>query len=283
MFKTTLTILMLLAVVPVASATDPVVSKQGPWVIVESDNFHVCAIKPESEVTWLADACESVRKQLTDRWLGEKKTTLWQPKCHVVLHPTAESYLREVGPGQMTAGSSLIELEADRVVKRQIDLREDHKDGYYDALAHEMTHVIVADRFTSRQIPRWADEGMAVLADSLPKQTLHLGDLRRARHQQASFRVAELFSLEDYPGAARQAAFYGQSASVAQFLVNRGTPEQFVRFVEQATNGGYDAALRSCYDIDGVHGLERLWNRHLDSPSGLLVSSDSTRVVWPKN
>ena len=57
------------------------------------------------------------------------------------------------------------------------------------ALPHELTHLILADRFSPRQVPRWSDEGMAVLADPAEKQRLHLRDLRQAL---ADARVPEL-------------------------------------------------------------------------------------------
>ena len=132
------------------------------------------------------------------------KTAAWEPKCYIVLHPTAESYLREVGEGQMTAGSSLIEFAGNRLVTRRVDLRADHPDGYLGALAHELTHVVVADRFVERQIPRWADEGMAVLADTQGKQDLHHADLGVARANRTTFRLVELMQLENYPDASRQ-------------------------------------------------------------------------------
>ena len=36
-------------------------------------------------------------------------------------------------------------------------------------LPHEVTHVILADLFPQQQIPRWADEGMAVLTEPREK------------------------------------------------------------------------------------------------------------------
>ena len=73
---------------------------------------------------------------------------------------------------------------------------------------------MVAERFVERQIPRWADEGMAVLADTQGKQDLHHADLRLARANRTTFRLVELMQLENYPDATRQATFYGQSASL---------------------------------------------------------------------
>ncbi len=253
--------------------------RDGPWQWAETANFQVCALATADEVQHLALSCEKLRVGLCDKWLGkssDRKTeaSRWTPRCFVLVHPTAESYLREVGPGQQTAGSSLVEFDQGKLITRRVDLRADHPEGYQDALAHELTHVVVADRFIEFPLPRWADEGIAVLADSTAKQTAHFADLNTARRAGESFRLAELLTLQDYPGANRQAAFYGQSTSVARFLVDRGSADQFLRFVETACRRGYDVALNDSYGISGVAELERLWVAHLETPGARAVSDD---------
>ena len=113
--------------------------------------------------------------------------------------------------------------------------------------------------FPDGRLPAWADEGMAVLADPGVKQDAHDRDLRSAHSQRQTFRLVELFALDGYPAAERQAAFYGQSASLVNYLVSRGTPEQFVRFMRSAADDGYEAAIREVYGMRGVHDLERRW------------------------
>ena len=53
-------------------------------------------------------------------------------------------------------------------------------------------------------------------------------------------------TMEDYPRPDRVGTFYGQSVSLAEFLVDRRKPTQFVDFIELATSRGYDFALRQC-------------------------------------
>jgi peptidase MA superfamily protein len=258
--------------------------QEGGWRLVETTNFRVCAIASEAEALSLAQSCETLRAFLCQKWLGSQCTELvspWTPKCYVVVHPTATSYLAEVGPGQQTAGSSYIEMGdnamgGNAVTTRRIDLRADHPHGYCDALAHEMTHVVIAARFVERQIPRWADEGMAVLADSALKQTAHLADLREAHSRGQSFRLAQLFAFENYPQPDQQATFYGQSVSLAKFLVERGSAEQLVGFVELATKQGYDTAARDVYQFDGVAALERAWLSQLASAQAMAAHGDAS-------
>jgi hypothetical protein len=127
------------------------------------------------------------------------------------------------------------------------------------ALPHEMTHVILADLLGGRQPPRWADEGMAMLADTKEKQLLHERDLAQGLASGRAFRLAELLALDAYPHASRVPAFYGQSVSITAFLALRDDPAKFVEFLRRTGEQGHDSALRKVYAIDGVAELERLW------------------------
>ncbi|MBS0209692.1 MAG: hypothetical protein JSS27_12150 [Planctomycetes bacterium] len=250
------------------------------WQFLETENFKLCARATADEVRQLAHSCEELRKHLDTKWLGttveqQAERERWTPRCLVYVHPTAASYLREVGPGQQTAGSSLVEFDKGQLITRRIDLRADHPEGYQDALAHEMTHVVVADRFIQSPLPRWADEGMAVLADSREKQKAHNADLHDSRRNGTAFRLAELFALEEYPQPHRQAAFYGQSASLARYLVERHSADKFVAFIEVACRSGYDTAAREVYGLASLVELEQGWIAHLKTPQAAMVSEDT--------
>jgi len=111
-----------------------------------------------------------------------------------------------------------------------------------------------------RQPPRWADEGMAILADTHAKQMLHERDLTQGIASRAAFRVAELLTFESYPQPSRIPAFYGQSASLTACLAKRDDPSRFVEFLRRSLDDGYDKALRDIYHLDNVAQLEQLWH-----------------------
>src|SRR5262249_15477829 len=153
-------------------------------------------------------------ERLGRKWLGER-SAVWSPKCQVVFHTHGQSYVRHVGPGsEATSGSSLMDRKAGRVSVRRVDLRTDREGWLGGTLAHELTHVILADRFASDELPRWADEGMAILAENSAKQLRHWQDLEYALVSRGEFRLAEFLQLGEYPPAQRWGAFYGQSASL---------------------------------------------------------------------
>ena len=231
-----------------------------------SENFVVTSRHRAHDARQVADFCEHRRTSLQLQWSGSKGQA-WMPRCQVVVHANQNSYLAAVGAGGgQTFGSSLIAFGSNKQPsKRQIDFRGDSHYGI-GSVPHELTHVVLADLLGGRQPPRWADEGMALLADDVEKQRLHRRDLRDAYARRTAFRAVELLALEDHPHPARVAAFYGQSHSLAGFLMARDKPATFVGFLRDVLDHGYDAALRRRYDIADVAELERLW--HAEGSAG---------------
>jgi hypothetical protein len=211
-------------------------------------------------------ACESLRTQLTRKWLGDIPAANWaSARCYVVIHPSMASYLREVGSaGSGTLGSSLTKTENRQIVSRRIDLRGDVADPLTAALPHELTHVILADAFAGEELPRWADEGMAMLADPPAKLAGHYRDFDAAVAEHRLFHLAELFSKQEYPNADGRTVFYGESVSLVSYLVSRRSPADFVRFLHLSLKSDCDASFRAIYGIDGLAQLERLWRSQAD-------------------
>src|SRR5262245_26782499 len=171
-----------------------------------SPNFLVRNHHSAHDARKVAEYCESWRAKLQRYWIASEQDT-WAAKCDVVVHSGSASYLAAVGSGaRQTFGSSLIQFNRHKqVARRLIDFRGDSAHGLA-AVPHEMTHVVLADLLDGRQPPRWADEGMAILADSHEKQLLHERDLMQGIASRRAFRVTELITIEAYPHPSRMAA-----------------------------------------------------------------------------
>ncbi len=229
--------------------------------IVETPNLRIHGFGQGTDAARWADECERLRLAICETWLG-RRLPEWSPKCEIFLHATLGDYLRAVGADQAsTVGASSLERKEGRVVLRRIDIRADREGWFHGALAHELTHVILADEFVPTELPLWADEGMAVMADPTTKQALHLRDLFESQRRGSSRRLVAFLADESAPGPAQIPDFYGQSLSLVKFLADRKTPADFVRFLHRARQVGYDAALGDCYDLAGVADLERQWQR----------------------
>ena len=121
-------------------------------------------------------------------------------------------------------------------------------------------HVVLNDRFLDRPLPRWADEGVALLADPAAKQTAHERDLQTAISTGTRIRLAALVRMNEYP-INQAAAFYAQSFSVARLLVDRANEATFLDFMDRAMKHGYDVALAKTYGIRSIDELERVWTQ----------------------
>jgi hypothetical protein len=124
----------------------------------------------------------------------------------------------------------------------------------------------VAERFTQRRIPRWADEGMAILAEPAEKQERRRVALRQSLGGNQAFSARELSVLREYPAPARRDLFYGQSASLVAYLIERESPAKFLEFVELSTQGSPDQALAKVYGVARWDELENDWRARMLAP-----------------
>jgi len=232
---------------------------------ISTDNFVIRSRGSVTELEEWGRRCEALLTEVRAKWLGETApAAAWSPRCEVVVHEALATYTAAVPGGERTVASSWVEATRDdRIVVRRIDVRSDCGDWFGGAMAHELIHILLAERFGLSGVPRWAEEGLALLADPSAKQQAHDADFRRAAADGGEFRLVELFTIGDYPSGTRRQTFYGQSASVVRYLVERQGSAAFVRFIEATAAWGHDAALRDVYACDGVGGLELQWRQSL--------------------
>ena len=111
-------------------------------------------------------------------WAGaEPDVEPGTPRCDIYLYPDARIFAQVTGQPADSPGFSTMGLSSGRVVARRINLRADHAGLVEAVVPHEVAHVVLADLFPTQQIPRWADEGMAVLAEPLDARPTGLSDL----------------------------------------------------------------------------------------------------------
>jgi hypothetical protein len=268
------TILLVLPVV-VRAADDPhrvetapkassakTIETQG-WLIQEAGSFRVVCRTDFADARRLPAACEALRRQLQETWFGGASDD-WSPRCEIVLHPTVAGYVRELGAGsRQSSGCATIDIDKGRVVKRRIDLRADADDWLISALPHELTHVVLAGKFSTKQIPRWADEGMAILSEPESRQAIRRAAMQRALARTARYAAGDLLALRDYPAGDRRDVFYGQSASLVAFLVERDSPARFLEFLQVGQKQSFEQALSEVYHLRSLADLDAHWRPQL--------------------
>ena len=209
--------------------------------------------------------CQRVRHDLCALWGISENSSKWEPLCEIVVHSTLENYVTAVGPeAAQTMGCSSIDLQAGKVVRRRIDLKLD-ENGTLPALAHELTHVVLADRFRGRQTPHWLDEGIAMLADTREKQLLHERDCDEAIASGKAMPLEALMNLQQFSSAEQMPAFYGQSLSLVNMLARERTPQQLIDFAVECVDKGYSATLKKHYGIDHMSQLTARWRAYVQA------------------
>jgi hypothetical protein len=209
----------------------------------------------------IAAFAERIRDEVFQRLLGIERPGRWAARCAIHVHATPDSFTDAVGsPPAGSRGATSIDFAGDAVASRRIDVMGDGPDVIPDALAHEIVHVALADHFVHAPPPRWADEGLAVLFDDSEKQGGHEEDFRAAAGQGVAFSTADLLALEDLPtGTRRQQVFYGQSAALVRWLINRRDAATLIRFIDDLETIGLEDAIERHYDLDSIASLESAW------------------------
>jgi hypothetical protein len=257
--------------------------QQGCWVAT-SANFRVCSFQSAHEAKHVALHCEEVRDLLSKAYGLTAEGAKWTPKCEVFLFLSKHKYGAVVGREAMeTLGSSLVRPETGTVQSRRIDLRTDVPDYLDEVLPHELTHVLIADHFRNGPPPLWYDEGLALLADSQSKQSLHQRDLRNGLNQGSAFSLASLLTAKAYPASDKVGVFYGQCASMARCLRHLGPPAKIHDFARRSEQIGINLALQEAYGINGVAELEPIWRKSLNSqvtisPAHYSLSKNQTEL-----
>jgi hypothetical protein len=243
------------------------------WARVETTNFRILHNQPKDLAEKAAHIAEQTRASMYQKWFGGPVE--WNPRCDIYLHATAQDYSRATGAPNNSPGHSSIRSEAGRVVARRIDLHCDDANMLIAVLPHEATHVVVAGQYGEHPVPRWADEGMAVLTEPRDKIDRHIRNLPRCQRDGQLLQVRQLLQLQDYPDPHYISGFYAQSVSVVEFLAAKKGSQAFTQFLRDALKTGYEQALSQHYGIRSFDDLQQQWSRQAFGET--LTSAEGSR------
>jgi hypothetical protein len=252
-------------------AVPPGPANAGPSQIKLTANFKILHEDP-ALAERVARIAESTRAEQTRRWTGAAARDEWTPRCEIYLYNDAKQFAREHNQPEDSPGFSTMTVNGGKISGRRINLKADHVNLLTAVLPHEVTHVVLADLFPSRPIPRWADEGMAVLSEPRAEQKARAADLAEPLASGRLFQLQQLMSM-DYPDGRFWGLYYAQSVSVTQYLVSLASPAKFVEFLKGAETNGIEPELRRVYQIDGFADLQRGWLEHARATSETITVS----------
>lgn len=227
------------------------------WSVVDGPNFRVFHKQKVEFAEKAIQAAERARISAERRWFGAVDDD-WSPRCEIYLHETSEDFSQATGAPANVPGYTTTYAEDNRVISRRIDLCCKDPNLLKAVLPHETTHAVLAGRFGRYQIPRWANEGMAVLEEPKEKIEKHLERLARYRKAGELFPAEELLRLSEYPEKRVLGVFYAESVSLVDFLTKERGPKVFYRFMRDGLTEGYTKAFRRNYGWD-ISELDDRW------------------------
>ncbi len=241
-------------------------NKEG-WLVAETPHFRLFHKQDQEFAERVADIAETTRLAMFRKWF-DTDGIAWDPICELILHPDVNSYSQMTGAPRNTPGHSRMEVDnaTKRIIARRMDLRCDIPSMTQTVLPHEATHVVLAGMFGPFDLPRWADEGIAVLAEPNEKIDEHRRNLLKHHQDGHLFGIKELMKLENYPEPRRIGAFYAQSVVLVEFLTQQRGPKVLAEFVKDGLRHGYETSLQRHYGMTFPQ-LETHWQQHVISSS----------------
>ena len=229
------------------------------WDVVETPSFRVKFTGRRAAAEAVARAAEAKRDAIFARWSGPPGGA-WGPMCDVTLHPTADAFARATSQPAAGTGRAVVQLADGRAVERRIDLRADDPTLADDALPRELTAVVLADLFWEKAPPRWAEVGMAVLAES-PAEVERYRRTAAKCADRGELPTAAAILEAATPPADRATGYAVGSVSLVEFLVRWKGEKAFTTFVRDAQRYGLPSALKRQYGVADARELEAAWKR----------------------
>ena len=250
---------------PVAISTTKVrhlgANKEG-WQVAESPHFRIFHRQNNDYAERIAHIAESTRTAMYRKWFDSDGGE-WTPICELIVHPTGAGYTQMTSVPMNSPGHSCIKSDpSGRVTSRRLDVRCDIDGMTETVLPHETTHVVLAGMFDNNHVPRWADEGIAVLTEPEAKIEAHRRNLLKNQKDGHLFGLKELMELKDYPHPRRIGAFYAQSVVLVEFLTQKRGPKVLTDFVRDGLRYGYEKALQRHYSMTFAQ-LEDAWQQQV--------------------
>jgi hypothetical protein len=223
--------------------------------VAETPHFRILHDLDKKIVEKVGKVAEDSRITVQKKWFGDVSSDDWDGKCSIYLHAKLKDYVGKTG--QKNALGHMRTLDWAGMFSRSIHVPALESNMAPDILPHEVCHSVMSVRFQGKT-PRWADEGMALLAES-PIRILEFQILlAKFKKDDALFSVEVLLQTKE---AAHMDTleYYSQSLSLVQFLCDKKSCRDFISFLRTSIQKGYEPALKEHYDIQGYGDLERQW------------------------
>jgi RNA polymerase sigma factor (sigma-70 family) len=251
-------------------------------------NFVVSAPTPTMARALAAEA-EYQRRVLALKWLG-RELPAWSKPCPIRFDA------QRTGTGGATAFAFDTNKAGEpALASAEMELRGEFLPVLTNALPHEVMHTFLATYFGG-PVPRWADEGIAVLNESAEEQYNHDVRVRELLKAGRGIRLRVLLRMTEFPRDL--IVLYAQGHSLARFLgrgkhpikvpVLKDVPtvaglfenggadghRRLIAFVRLGADGNttesWTKAAKDVYGYKSLDDLEEAWLAWLQKPESSL-------------
>ncbi|MBA4387802.1 MAG: hypothetical protein C0404_07465 [Verrucomicrobia bacterium] len=235
------------------------------WKLQKSEHFLVYHKGTKDAGEGVAKTAEAAYDRITGD-LGFKKSDnfwLWDDRLKIRVYPTKDAFAAATQAPDWAVGKSTIKT-------REIDMYDGGEAFVTQVVGHELAHMVLSDYFGRTSVPLWLSEGFAEREESVPGSGGAAGKVVLAGTNNL-FSIKELTGIRSVAGDKRAGIFYGQSASLVDFLITVYGSDLFRKLCGQLRDGkDLDEALRFTYPdtARSVEKLEEAWKRHIHGLQG---------------
>src|SRR5262245_8815764 len=218
-----------------------------------TNNFVVTAPTPEI-AKQVGVAAEHYRKELAIEWLGYELPR-WASACPIRVN------VGQLGAGGATTFSFYPNAKGSAEVSNWDMQIQGSLERILDSvLPHEVSHTIFACHFR-RPLPRWADEGAATLAEHDSEKRRQVMTVKQVLGTRRRIPLKNLLNIREYPRDMQDVlTLYAEGYSLAELLVQEGGRPRYLKFLADAHQHGWERAIQSNYNCQGVDDLEKRWH-----------------------
>lgn len=213
----------------------------------ETENFQVVADSAKVAQS-VAECAESSRKEVATLWLGEELPR-WKTRCRV------EVSLHD-GSSQ---GLTSYELRGGKNGDWEMEVEGPLDELVDSVVPHEVSHTVFASLF-AHPLPRWADEGAAMLCEKQSQQNrqrLLAAQIIKSKNRTPLRRI---LGLKEYPKrSSEMMTVYCIGYSLSDFLVKSAGRARYLELLRRAEKVGWDDAVWELYGFDDIESLEQNW------------------------
>ncbi|HEY7428730.1 MAG TPA: hypothetical protein VH682_31155 [Gemmataceae bacterium] len=196
----------------------------------------------------VGDSAERYRKESAVQWLGEEMPP-WGRRCPIRVTITSTN----------SSGATCFAFDGGKVLSMDMHIEGTADRLISSVLPHEITHTVLAHHFRA-PVPRWADEGAAVLSeDARERVRMEMCIRQLLASSQRFVPLRRLFSLRDYPRDVM--ALFAEGYSVSRFLIESHDRKTFLAFVGDGMKSDWDKACQRHYSYKNVGELETAWQK----------------------